>query len=272
MSMSVHDAIGPSAHSFARQAAALVRKFDMRAKGLSDDRQTIRVLKGHLRSNSVCVDAGAHTGKILMQMQRLAPKASHYAFEPLPHLAAKLKQRFPTTNILDCALSNFSGTTDFRFVLNAPAYSGLRERAYDRADTVIQTILVQVVRLDDIIPKNVTVDLIKLDIEGGEYHAMLGAADTIIRSRPVIIFEASDKSSAYYGVSSEMLYEIITRKFGLNLSTMKRWLNNERPLAQAEFQAAYNATGYFLAYPGLPARSSGASLRSQKGSLPTSPE
>ena len=123
MSMSVHDAIGPSAHSFARQAAALMRKIRMRAKGLSDDRQTIRVLKGHLRSNSVCVDAGAHTGKILMQM----------------HLAAKLKQRFPTTNILDCSLSNFSGTTDFRFVLNAPAYSGLRERAYDRADTVIQT-------------------------------------------------------------------------------------------------------------------------------------
>jgi hypothetical protein len=97
--MSVHEAIGPSAHSFAQQAAALIRKIRMRAKGWSDDRQTTRVLKKHLRSNSVCVDVGAHTGKILMHMQRFAPKASHYAFEPLPHLAAALKQRFPTTNI-----------------------------------------------------------------------------------------------------------------------------------------------------------------------------
>jgi FkbM family methyltransferase len=265
METNVHDAIGPSAHSFAQQAAASIRKIRMRAKGWMDDRQTTRVLEKHLRSNSVCVDVGAHAGKILMQMRRFAPNALHYAFEPLPHLAAQLKQRFPTTNILDCALSNFSGTAEFKFVLNAPAYSGLRERAYDRADPVIQTILVQVARLDDIIPQNVTVALIKLDIEGGEYHAMLGAAETIIRSRPVIIFEASDKSSAYYSVSPAMLYEIITQKFGLNLSTMKRWLNNEGPLALAGFQAAYNATGYFIAYPGLPARSSAASLRSRNG-------
>jgi FkbM family methyltransferase len=105
----------------------------------------------------------------------------------------ELRRKFPTANVLDCALSNFSGTSDFSFVLNAPAYSGLRQRAYDRVDPVIETTRVQVARLDDTIPRNVTVALIKLDIEGGEYHAMLGAAETIIRSRPIIISEASDK-------------------------------------------------------------------------------
>jgi hypothetical protein len=113
----------------------------------------------------------------------------------------------------------------------------LRQRAYDRVDAVIQTISVQVARLDDIIPQSVTVALIKLDIEGGEYHAMLGAAETIIRSQPIIIFEASDKSSAYYNVSPEMLFKITTVNFGLNLSTMKRWLTNDPPLVQDEFQA-----------------------------------
>jgi FkbM family methyltransferase len=188
-------------------------------------------------------------GKILKRIQQVAPKASHYAFEPLPHLAAELKQRFPTTTILDIALSNVSGTTEFKFVVNAPGYSGLRERAYDRVDPDIRIILVKVARLDDIIPQNVTIALIKLDIEGGEYHAMLGGIETIIRCHPVIIFEASDKSSAYYNISSEMLYELVIHKFGLKLSTMKRWLNNEDSLTQTEFQTIYNTTGYFIAYP-----------------------
>jgi FkbM family methyltransferase len=248
--VSAHDALGFSTHSFAQQTAALIRKVRMKAKGWSDDRQTIRVLQRHLRSNSICIDVGAHTGKILKQMQRFAPDASHYAFEPLPHLAEKLKQRFPTTTVLNCALGDVSGMADFKFVRNASAYSGLRERAYDRADPIIETILVQVARLDEIIPANVMISLIKLDIEGGEYHAMLGAAKTIIRTHPVIIFEASDKSSSYYGVSPDMLYEIVTLRFGLYLSTMKRWLSNGPPLAPTEFKAIYNTTGYFMAYPG----------------------
>jgi hypothetical protein len=46
-----------------------------------------------------------------------------------------------------------------------------------------------------------------------------------------------------------MLHEIVTTKFGLNLSTMKRRLNNEQGLALPEFKAIYNMTGYFIAYP-----------------------
>jgi Methyltransferase FkbM domain len=89
-----------------------------------------------------------------------------------------------------------------------------------------------------------------MDIEGGEYHTMLGGVKTITRSRPVIIFEASDKSTAYYGVSPEMIYDLITQKLELNLSTMRRWLHNEQPFAQAEFLAAYNTMPNFIAYPG----------------------
>lgn len=171
MSFSGQYAVRPPAHSLAQQAAALVRRVRMRAKGWSDDRATTKVLQRHLRPDSICVDVGAHTGKILGRMQRFAPAASHYAFAPLPHLAADLKQKFPAATVLDCALGDVAGTAAYKFVVNAPPYSGLRERAYDRIDPVVETISVRVVRLDDVIPQNVTVALIKLDI-GGEYHAM----------------------------------------------------------------------------------------------------
>jgi hypothetical protein len=61
MTISVPTTIGASAGSSAKHAAALLRKIRMRAKGWSDDRQTTRVLKRHLRSDSICVDVGAHT-------------------------------------------------------------------------------------------------------------------------------------------------------------------------------------------------------------------
>jgi FkbM family methyltransferase len=246
MTALTHDVVGP----FTQKAAALTRKIRMMARSRLGDRQITMVLQRHLRPDSICIDIGAHTGKILRRMCRYAPEQRHFAFEPLPHLAAALRQKFPSAIVVECALSDHSGTDRFLHVRNAEAYSGLRERAYDRPDPILATIVVKVARLDDIIPPDVQVTLIKMDIEGGEYHTMLGGVKTITRSRPVIIFEASDKSTAHYGVSPEMLYDLITLKLELNLSTMRRWLHNEQPFAQAEFSAAYNTMPNFIAYPG----------------------
>lgn len=49
-------------------------------------------------------------------------------------------------------------------------------------------------RLDDIIPQNVPIRLIKVDVEGAEYLAMKGCAGTIGRHRPVIVSEFSPNS------------------------------------------------------------------------------
>jgi hypothetical protein len=63
MSLSAHETPNTPAHAFLRQVAAATRKLRMRAKGWSDDRQTIKVLQRHLRPDSICVDVGAHKGQ-----------------------------------------------------------------------------------------------------------------------------------------------------------------------------------------------------------------
>jgi FkbM family methyltransferase len=159
------------------------------------DAQTIEVMRRVLRPDSGCIDIGAHKGSILKEILNRAANGSHYAFEPLPHLAEELKNRFPSVNVYQVALSDKAGESEFYYVTNAPGYSGLRRRIYDRPDPIIEKIRVSVTTLDEAIPEYEGIDFIKVDIEGGEFHAIRGGIRTILRSKAIIVFEAGEKAA-----------------------------------------------------------------------------
>ena len=71
----------------------------------------------------------------------------------------------------------------------------------DRPDPRIITIVVATTTLDGTIPGDQPIAFIKMDIEGGEFHALKGAVKTIKRWQPVIVFEAGNKSTGQYGVT-----------------------------------------------------------------------
>jgi FkbM family methyltransferase len=211
------------------------------------DEQTVEVMRRTLRGDSGCVDIGAHKGKILQHMVALAPDGIHHAFEALPHLANRLKEQFPGVHVHQLAVSDRSGPSEFQYVENAPAYSGLRRRIYDRPDPRITTIQVATKTLDEVIPLGEAVALVKLDIEGGEYHALRGAMNTIQRWRPVIVFEAGSKSTGQYGVTPDEVYSLITETFGYELSTMSRWLGGAPAYTQGEFRLNWeNGPDYYF--------------------------
>jgi len=56
------------------------------------DIQTLEIMKRVLREDSNCVDVGCHQGSILREMLRLAPKGTHFAFEPLPGMYEGLRE------------------------------------------------------------------------------------------------------------------------------------------------------------------------------------
>ena len=83
-------------------------------------------------------------------------------------------------------------------VKNAPAYSGLNKRRYDTSTPDIEEIKVKLGVLDEIIPKDVVIDFIKIDVEGGEFGVLKGAQHLLKKHKPVIVFECGMGASDYY--------------------------------------------------------------------------
>lgn len=66
--------------------------------------ETVAVMERVLRADSIGLDIGAHAGSSLRDLVRLAPRGSHWAFEPLP-FAAGLRTDFPLVEVCEVALS-----------------------------------------------------------------------------------------------------------------------------------------------------------------------
>jgi FkbM family methyltransferase len=213
--------------------------------------QTIKVMFRVLRRSSNCIDVGAHVGEFLYYMIDISPRGRHHAFEPLPHLSQQLKESFPQVNVHQAAVGDSSGESEFLFVENDPGYSGLRRRVYNRPDPKITPIRVRVVTLDEVIPSNEKIAFIKIDIEGGEFHAIKGGIETIRRGKPVIVFEGGSHSIGQYGVKPDDLYLLAGETLGYELSTMERWLQRRGPYSREEFAENWyhGHESFFIATP-----------------------
>lgn len=240
----------------ARRTAALIRRWqgidiDGLERNRQYDLQTTAVIRRVLSPDATGVDVGAHSGAILKEITVTAPAGVHFAFEPIPTLAQQLQSQFPRVRVHECALCDKSGEASFEHVVNDPGYSGLRPRDYDRPDPHIERIHVATDTLDNLIPTDASVAFIKIDVEGGEYHVLLGGAETIQRCRPVVVFEASVRSTGRYGVSAADMYRLITERFSMKLSTMERWLAQEGSFTEEEFTKNWfhGPEFYFIAYP-----------------------
>lgn len=215
------------------------------------DRNTVAIINRVLTPTSNAVDVGAHAGAILSEIVAVAPNGRHHAFEPLPHLAEPLAAAFPTVTVHQQALSDKPGTATFQHVLNDPGYSGLQRRQYDRPDPVLEELTVEVVRLDDVIEADESIAFIKLDIEGGEYHALRGALATICRCQPVIVFEAARCSTGCYGVTAGALFDLIDAEMGYNVWTLRAWLTGGAAYTREAFEENWQSVReyYFVAGP-----------------------
>lgn len=136
-------------------------------------------------------------------------------------------------------------------MLDRPAYSGLKERQYPRDDLNIEIIQVKTEPLDDLLPPDLKIDLIKVDVEGGELAVFRGALRTIRDWKPFIVFEHGLGAAEYYGTGPEMIYDLLADDGGLHISLLHDWLKGRPPLTRDRFVGQFHARThfYFLAHP-----------------------
>jgi FkbM family methyltransferase len=204
------------------------------------DELTEAVMTEVLTSTSNCVDAGAHTGKLLAHMVRLAPDGIHHAFEPLPECAAVLRGRFHSVSVHECALADETTTAAFHWIRSVPEYSGLeRRRAGGYDENSVEIIDVPVRRLDDVLPPSQRVDFIKIDVEGAEGRLLRGARRTLRSWHPVVVIEMGPKPMDAYR-------ELTESGFGIYL--LDGWLEGKPPLTESMFRAEIYRHFYYLAH------------------------
>ena len=202
------------------------------------DRLTEKIIKKVCNKRAACIDVGANEGKILSMFVKHCPFGRHYAFEPIPHLYFSLKRKYGSAvTIYKLALSNHTGESNFNFVLTDPAYSGLKKRDYDKPekDEMIQ---VETAKLDDIINPDQPIQLIKLDIEGGEYNALSGAVNLLRKHHPTILFEFGKPGAAAYNISTAMMFDFFN-EHQYKIYTMPHFLQQKNPLTLLQFEDCF---------------------------------
>jgi FkbM family methyltransferase len=197
---------------------------------IRDHEQLVALLGEVLRPDSNCVDAGAHAGSVLREIVALAPLGRHIAWEPLPDFAKLLAAEFPSVEVREAALSDNPGERDFAHLLERPGWSGFHARPVPGAATV-ESIRVRCERLDDVVPADLRIDLIKLDVEGAEEEVLRGAVETLRRDRPVIAFEHGLGSAEYYGTTPLHIHDLLVRRLGYEIYG----LAGEGPYGAARF-------------------------------------
>jgi FkbM family methyltransferase len=226
--------VGPTLRKIRRNVHPTARR------NQRDDAHLSLLLAYVLSEDSSCIDIGAHTGDVLRQIVRLAPKGEHVAYEPLPHLHELLAAEFPGVDVRRAALADRAGTRSFSHVASRPAYSGLLQR-FPTGKEDIEQIEVQVETLDEALPADYRPTLVKIDVEGAEYLALRGGMRLLRASQPYLVFEFGAGSAPHYGVTPQDMYSLVDGELGLRIFDM----DGEGPLTLAAFQDAYRTGSRF---------------------------
>lgn len=221
-------------------------------KNIEYDRLTKAIIKSVIKKDAVCIDIGCHKGEVLEMLMQQAPYGKFFGFEPIPFLFKQLQQKFSqTATIFPFALAAKSGKSTFQHVLNAPAYSGIKQRKYDIPNPQIEEIDIEIRTLDELLSAEQRIDFIKIDVEGGELGVLQGAIGIIKNHKPIIVFECGLGASDYYSTQPETVFELLVNEGGLKINTLKSFVKNAMPLNKEAFISLFetNKEYYFIAYP-----------------------
>ncbi|CAA2136822.1 FkbM family methyltransferase [Hyphomicrobium sp. ghe19] len=154
------------------------------------ERRLSRFAARHLQAASVCLDIGANIGLTTASLALACPKAHVYAFEPSPRKAARLRRNLAANGLSNATAVECAAATE----------SGARA-VMDGIDNWSATV-------------SSRIDFIRLNVEGNEAQVLAGAAETLVRDRPVIFMEFNSVAIAFEARRSPLSFaETIWRLF-----------------------------------------------------------
>jgi FkbM family methyltransferase len=172
-----------------------------------------RVYLSFVRPGDIALDVGANVGAHTVFLSHLVRGGGRVlAFEPLPANISALNEtircraRYANITVLPVAVGN-PASSERNVVIRIPgddltqASLAPQTAGSWRNNTSVRELSVPLISFDA--SKEVRalphIELVKIDVEGGELDVLRGAADTISRHLPLIYCEAHDKWQASFG-------------------------------------------------------------------------
>jgi FkbM family methyltransferase len=144
----------------------------------------------HVKPGMSIIDIGANCGYFSMLGSSLG--ATVLAFEPLKRnlrmlAASKVLNRYHNLRIVAAAASDKIGT----LTIGSGYTNGIVHNCPVSVPAALSSEYVAAVAVDDCVEPNDLVSFLKIDVEGHEYPALMGARRTIERCHPIIVSEFS---------------------------------------------------------------------------------
>ncbi|CAN5339261.1 N/A [soil metagenome] len=149
------------------------------------------------KKNPIIFDIGANTGSITAKYLEYFPAAHIYAFEPFPNSFEHLVNRHKSNANITCiekAVASTNGSREFFVNKNVDTNSLLRPQktglSSDEQVSNISTIKVDTIVLDEFCrTANIPyIDILKMDIQGGEFDALQGLKEMLQNNGIGIIY------------------------------------------------------------------------------------
>lgn len=165
------------------------------------------------------IDVGANQGLYSLIAARWLPAGRVIAFEPVEGEASKLTRNISLNRYSNITVEHLAvgarveEASIFIALSGMAAYSSLRPPADDvTAQTV--TARVPVTTLDAYVAEKrlPSVDLIKVDVEGGERDVLKGSEEVIETFRPTFMVEVEDRRSKQWGYRAREIIDLLTER------------------------------------------------------------
>ncbi len=155
--------------------------------------ELVSLLKRTLKPGMTVLDLGANIGYFSAIAAGLVnDNGQVHAFEPMPQNLVRLRKNlapFHWAHAHPYAVGNVTGEVPIHYSDTEAGWASIHEQ--HRQGNLPCNSVVSAIRLDDWRPDNPVnqIDFIKLDIEGSELDALLGARRTLTRFHPTIVAE-----------------------------------------------------------------------------------
>lgn len=180
------------------------------------ERETTKLFKRIVKRDDAVVDIGAHIGYFTrLAARKVGPRGNVYAFEPDTENRTLLEQnteRYPNVFVHAAAITEKDGRVSFYHVAGSTGCHSTIPQEDAAQFTVPATTLDSFVATSGI-----SLDVIKIDIEGGEWAALRGMKNVLKQPHLSIIIEWKPSALEHGGHPEDLLKELADNGFTLSV-------------------------------------------------------